>query len=106
MQEYVVVLTTCPIKVSQELARVLAESRVCACVNIIPKITSIYHWKNDLVIDDEALLIIKTERKQSENLWKVLKENHPYEVPEFVVIPIDWGSKDYLDWISQSVGKQ
>ncbi|MFW9962199.1 MAG: divalent-cation tolerance protein CutA [Candidatus Sifarchaeia archaeon] len=106
MQEYVVVLTTCPIKVSQELARFLAESRACACVNIIPKITSIYHWKNDLVIDDEALLIMKTERKQSENLWKVLKENHPYEVPEFVVIPIDWGSKDYLDWISQSVGKQ
>ncbi|KXH73338.1 MAG: hypothetical protein AM326_10720 [Candidatus Thorarchaeota archaeon SMTZ-45] len=106
MHEYVVVMTTCPMEISDELARILVESRACACVNIIPKITSVYHWKDEIVVDDESLLIMKTETKQSEHLWNVLKDNHPYEVPEFVVLPIEWGSQDYLDWISKSVQKR
>lgn len=103
MQEYVVALTTCPVENSKELAHILVETRLCACVNIIHNLTSIYHWKNEIVIDDESLLMIKTETKHSEALWECVKENHPYEVPEFIVLPIRWGSQDYFDWISQSV---
>ena len=103
MQKFVVALTTCPMKISDELARILVVTRSCACVNIIPKITSIYHWKNEIVVDNEALLIMKTDAKHKELLWDVLRKNHPYEVPEFVVLPIEWGSQNYLEWISQSV---
>ncbi len=103
MQDYVVALTTCPEKSSKELARILVESRLCACVNIIHNLTSIYHWKNEIIIDDESLLMIKTESKHSEALWECVKSNHPYEVPEFIVLPIRWGSQDYFNWISQSI---
>ena len=106
MPEYVVAITTCPMKISEELARTLVEKRACACVNIIPKVTSIYYWKDEIVTDNEALLIMKTETKLIEPLWEAVKKEHPYEVPEYVVLPIEWGSKDYLAWISQNVSSQ
>jgi len=103
MSKYVVALTTCPMKISEELARVLVEKRACACVNIIPKVTSIYHWKDKIVEDNESILIMKTEAKKIDTLWEAVKEKHPYEVPEYVVLPIEWGSQDYLAWISRNV---
>jgi periplasmic divalent cation tolerance protein len=90
-------------EISEGVGRTLVEKRVCACVTIISKVTSIYRWKNEVVNDNEALLIMKTESKHIEVLWDLLKQNHPYETPEYVVLPIEWGSKDYLTWISQSV---
>ena len=92
--------------ISEELARRLVEQRACACVNIIPKVTSIYHWKGEIVTDSEALLIMKTETKHVEPLWEAVKKVHPYEVPEYVVLHIEWGSKDYLAWISENVSSQ
>lgn len=106
MQEYVVALTTCPMKISEELARTLVKKRTCACVNIIPKVTSIYNWKDEIVEDNESLLIMKTETKHIETLWEAVKREHPYEVPEYVILPIEWGSQDYLAWISQNVKSQ
>jgi len=103
MSDFIVALTTCPVKQGEELARTLVKTRTCACVNIIPKITSIYHWKDEIVVDEEALLIMKTKETNTSVLWDIIKENHPYEVPEYVVLPIQWGSQDYLDWISQNV---
>jgi periplasmic divalent cation tolerance protein len=106
MSEYVVAFTTCPMKISKELARSLVEKRACACVNIIPKVTSIYHWKDEIVEANEALLIMKTETKHIETLWEAMKQEHPYEVPEYVVLPIEWGSQDYLAWITQNIKSQ
>lgn len=106
MSKFVVALTTCPMNISEELARKLVEKRVCACVNIIPKVTSIYHWKGEIVEDSESILLMKTAASHIESLWKAVKEEHPYEVAEYVVLPIEWGSKDYLAWISQSVKSQ
>ena len=106
MPNYVVALTTCPMEKSDELARALVEARACACVNILPKVTSIYHWKDEIVVDNEALLIMKTKAKHTQFLWEVVRKNHPYEVPEYVVLPIEWGSGDYLNWISQNVASR
>lgn len=103
MPEYVVALTTCPTEKSKELGHYLVKQRVCACVNIVPRILSIYHWKEDIVTDDESLLIMKTKEDYREKLWASIKEKHPYEVPEFVVLGIKWGSVDYLNWISSSI---
>lgn len=106
MLDYVVALTTCPVESSRKIARLLVEQRACACVNIIPKLTSIYQWKDEIVEDSESLLLMKTESSHIETLWQAVKEVHPYEVPEYIVLPIKWGSQDYLDWISQSVKNQ
>lgn len=103
MSEFVVALTTCSKERSKELALHLVEERACACVNIITSVKSIYYWKDEIVTDEESLLIMKTHVNRKEALWKAIKNLHPYEVPEFVVLPITWGSKDYLDWISTSV---
>ena len=103
MPEYVVALTTCPKDTSNELGEYLVKERVCACVNIVPQVTSIYHWKGKIVTDEESLLIIKTKEKHKERLWTAIKEKHPYDVPELVLLPIQWGSSEYLKWISTSV---
>ncbi|MGY5863891.1 MAG: divalent-cation tolerance protein CutA [Candidatus Thorarchaeota archaeon] len=103
MPEYVVALTTCPVDKSEDLARSLVEEKVCACVNIISGVKSIYHWKDEIVTDEESLLIMKTQVDHKDALWEAIKSRHPYEVPEYVVIPIKWGSQDYLDWISASI---
>jgi periplasmic divalent cation tolerance protein len=105
MSEYIVALTTCPTDKSNELGQYLVENRVCACVNIVPRLTSIYHWKDDIVTDEESLLIMKTRENSKEKLWEAIKEKHPYEVPEFIVLPIIWGSSDYLDWISSNIAE-
>ena len=103
MPDYVVALTTCPADISNKLARVLVEKRVCACINIIPKVMSIYHWKDEIAEDEESILLMKTEVDHQEALWEAIRNEHPYDVPEFVVLPITWGSQDYLDWISRSI---
>ncbi|MFW9794591.1 MAG: divalent-cation tolerance protein CutA [Candidatus Thorarchaeota archaeon] len=103
MTDYVVALTTCPKDESDDIARNLVESRVCACVNIVTSVKSIYHWKGEIVTDEESLLVMKTEEDHQEALLNAIKERHPYEVPEFVILPIKWGSQDYLDWISANV---
>ena len=64
---------------------------------------SIYHWKGEIVTDEESLLIMKTDADHKDTLWKAIKSKHPYDVPEYVVLPIKWGSQDYLDWISVSI---
>lgn len=103
MPDYVIALTTCPKEMSEDLARSLVEERVCACVNIVSSVTSIYHWKDEIVTDEESLLIMKTQADHKDALWKVIKSKHPYEVPEFVVLSIKGGSQNYLDWISASI---
>ena len=103
MPEFVVALTTCPKNKGEELARSLVEERVCACVNIVSSVKSIYHWKGKIVTEEESLLIMKTQEVYKEALWESIKKKHPYEVPEYVVLPIKWGSLDYLNWISESI---
>ncbi len=105
MPDYVIALTTCPKDKSEDLARSLVENRVCACVNIISSVMSIYHWKNEIVTDEESILIMKTQADHKEALWDAIKKKHPYEVPEYVVLPVKWGSQDYLNWISASISE-
>lgn len=102
MVEYCLALTTCRKEDAERIAQCLVEKRLCACVNIILKMVSIYHWKGQIEREDEALLLMKTVESKKEDLLSALKEIHPYEVPEFIVLPIKWGSQDYLDWISRN----
>ena len=102
MSDFIIAMTTCPIEVAQDLARAVVEARVCACANIIPTVKSIYHWKGEIVTDNEALLVMKTRADLSSSLEEVVKKVHPYEVPEFVVLRVEEGAKDYLEWIAET----
>ena len=88
---------------AQKIARHLVERRAAACVNIVPQITSIYRWKNNVEEAREWLLIVKTTAAAFEAVRDAIAELHSYEVPECVCLTIEDGSPSYLDWIAESV---
>lgn len=97
-------LVTAPdAKVARKLARACLESRTAACVNIIPGLESHYWWRGKIERGKELLLLIKTTTARLGALEKCVLENHPYDTPEFVVLPITLGNRKYLDWILGSV---
>jgi periplasmic divalent cation tolerance protein len=84
------------------LARELVELRLAACVNVLPGVTSVYRWQSRVDEDDEQLLIIKTVDDNIHELREALFVRHPYEVPEFVVLPIASMSDAYGAWLLES----
>jgi periplasmic divalent cation tolerance protein len=101
--EFVVVLSTLPSGVdAAAFARTLVAERLAACVNIHPEMTSIYRWEGEISTDTERQVVIKTSRARVGPLWERVRELHPYDVPEFVVLPIIDGSDAYLRWIGDS----
>lgn len=101
--EYVIVLTTLPSDFeSRDFGRTLVEERLAACVNLLPAMDSVYRWEGQIEHDTERQVIIKTSRERVVALWERIRELHPYETPEFVVLPIQDGSDAYLRWIGES----
>ena len=104
--KYHIAVTTCPtLEIATQLANDVIEQQLAACVNIIPAIKSVYKWKGKIEHDSESLLIIKTMKQQLASLEKLVLKLHPYETPEFISMPIESGSKAYLDWITTSLKK-
>ena len=102
-EEYVIVLSTLPADAEAvPLATLLVEERLAACVNVLPAMTSVYRWKEGIETDTEHQVVIKTTRAQVAPLWDRLRELHPYDTPEFVVLSIVDGNDAYLKWISDS----
>ena len=85
------------------LARELVEQRLAACVNIIPRVQSIYRWQGKIEDDAEQLLLIKTVAERVDALQAALLARHPYEVPEFVVIQMDEARGAWREWLIDSV---
>ena len=86
---------------AKEAARLLIEKQLAACVQILP-IESVYSWKGEICEDAEFLLFIKSKTALYEKVAALIKENHSYEVPEIVQIPITDGLPEYLSWLSSS----
>jgi len=100
--EYVLVLTTLPADADgPALARTLVEERLAACVNLLPAMESIFRWEGQVEHDTERQLVAKTSRERVPALWERIRELHPYEVPEFIVLPVLDGSDAYLRWIGE-----
>ena len=96
----VIVLTTVGASFdAHSFARTLVERGLCACVNVLPGVESIYRWKNAIESDAEQLLVIKTIDSSLDALESAVRELHPYEVPEFVVIRMDEVRGAYQDWL-------
>jgi periplasmic divalent cation tolerance protein len=98
---HIVVYITVPSQeVGEQIATMLVENKLAACVNIIPGVLSFYQWKGELEKDDELLLIAKTKAAIFDQLVTEVNKAHPYDVPEVIAIPIVSGSTEYLDWIN------
>ena len=85
------------------LANLAVKKNLAACGNIIPNMKSIYKWQNKLQKDKETLLILKTNSNKYPLLEKLILEEHSYEVPCILKIPINDGNKEYLKWIEGSL---
>jgi len=100
----VVALVTCPDEVTAEkIARAAVEEGSAACVNIIPTLTSIYQWQGKVESAKESLLLIKTSEAMVGVLEKKVLNLHPYDTPEFVVLPILHAEKRYGEWLRRSL---
>ncbi|MGH8475325.1 MAG: divalent-cation tolerance protein CutA [Methylococcales bacterium] len=100
--DYCLVLCSCPDRTSAErIAGTLVSRHLAACVNILPGITSVYLWKGQIENAAEHLLFIKTTVARYAELERSILEEHPYELPEVIAVPLQNGFKDYLSWICQ-----
>lgn len=100
------VLTTCAEKaLAEEIATVLVEQRLAACVNVLPGMSSTYRWQGKIQTDAEVLLLIKTTAAELTALESTIKSMSGYEVPELVAVDIAGGATDYLNWVAESVGE-
>lgn len=95
-----VALCTCPPAEAERIARGLVE-RGAACVNVLPAVRSIYRWKGVVEAGEETLLVVKAAAEKLPALHAALAELHPYELPEWVVLPVDeaLSSPAYLAWV-------
>ncbi|MCK5653605.1 MAG: divalent-cation tolerance protein CutA [Dehalococcoidia bacterium] len=99
-REHVVVfITATTAEEAQKIANILVSERKAACVNIVPQVYSRFWWQGKIDSADEALLIVKTKAARLDELIGLVKENHSYEVPEIVALPIVGGNPDYLQWL-------
>jgi periplasmic divalent cation tolerance protein len=95
------VLTNLPDRAAAEqLAALLIEQRLAACVNILAPCRSVYRWKGAVQHDEEHPMLIKTTAERYPALEKALREGHPYELPEIIAVPIERGLPAYLDWVA------
>ena len=83
---------------ARSIAKLLVELRLAACVQMIP-IESVYRWNEGICEDAEVALVIKSRTELFEAIKIAIKENHPYEVPEIIQVPITDGLPAYLNWI-------
>lgn len=96
----VAMTTTNSEREAKSLAGILVRERHAACVQIVPKILSVYEWEGAIHEEQEYLLLIKTPERCVKDLKKAIEKHHSYEVPEFVVLPIIDGSAEYLEWMA------
>ena len=106
MTENIVVVSTCETESDAErLAIALVEARVAACVSVVPRLRSFYHWKGAIEISSECMLMIKTSRELFPALQTEIARIHPYAVPELLALPVVAGAENYLNWLNDNLRK-
>lgn len=102
--EHIVVFITAPDEdTAVNIAKVLVEEGLAACVNIVKDIRSIYKWQGKMEDESEVLMIAKTSHDMFSALAKRVKSMHPYDVPEIISVPIIQGWGPYIKWLSEAV---
>jgi periplasmic divalent cation tolerance protein len=106
MTDKIILLSTCGSEgEAEELARGLVESRLAACVNVLPGVRSFYRWQGEVEDGAEFLLVIKTTRGLFEEVRLALEAAHSYELPEVLALPVIAGSPNYLAWLDAGTAR-
>ncbi|GMB66833.1 divalent cation tolerance protein CutA [Pectobacterium sp. CHL-2024] len=100
----VVILCTAPDDAcAQRLADSLLETRLAVCVTLLPGARSLYYWEGKLEQQSEVQMLIKSDTSHQQALLTHLKQQHPYDTPELLVLPVSGGDSDYLTWLNASL---
>ena len=98
----IIIYCTCPdIETASRISRLIISQHMAACVNQVQGVTSIYEWEGKIEQENEVLLIIKTTDERFKSIQQLVSEEHPYELPELIAVPVTHGLPDYLEWITQ-----
>jgi len=87
---------------AESLARALIKKRLAACVQIVPRIRSVYEWRGTVDVIEELLILIKTTGSNLDAVTDYLEKQHSYEVPEIIALPIEGITDSYAKWIVTS----
>ena len=102
--ETLLVLTNCPDEeVANTIALAIVEARLAACVNILPRVQSIYRWQGRVESTTEIPLLIKSTTASYPALQETIRALHPYEIPEIIALPVAHGLPTYLNWVAEEV---
>jgi len=105
--DFAIILTTASAaEEGRSIANTLVEKQLAACVNIIPKISSVYRWEGKIQSETEVLLLIKTTKDLEAEVYREVQAVHSYDTPELITLSITNGSETYLDWMTTAVRKQ
>jgi periplasmic divalent cation tolerance protein len=96
-----VVLCNAPRDHAERIARALVESKLAACVNVVPGVVSVYRWKGAIEREEESTLLIKTADDRVAALMDEIRKQHPYEVPEIVALPAGEVNPAYAAWVDK-----
>jgi periplasmic divalent cation tolerance protein len=104
MKSFIQISTTTETKKeAQKIAQYLVEQKLAACVQITGPIESTYRWKEKVETTGEWLCLIKTRKNLYKEVKIAIKKLHSYETPEIIALPIVKGSKEYLNWLDNSL---
>lgn len=107
MTDKIIVLSTCGTEEeARRIAHGLVDAQLAACVNIVPRITSVYRWQGAIEETPECLLVIKTSRALLGEVQRKLEQLHSYELPELLALPVEAGSDRYLAWLDEGLKQQ
>jgi len=101
--DIVLFITTADAEEARRIADVLLKERKAACVNIVPAVSSLFWWQDKVEKAEESLLIVKSRASVLNQIVKLVKQHHSYDVPEIIALPIIGGNPDYLEWIGKEV---
>jgi len=104
MEARFVYITVADMQEAKKIGRILVEKRLAACVNLLDAMQSMYWWEGTIQESREAVVIAKTTRRLVSALTAAVKENHSYECPCIVSLPIEAGNPAFLKWISDETG--
>jgi periplasmic divalent cation tolerance protein len=87
---------------AHKIAKLVVNQKKAACVNIVPRVNSLFRWKGKIDSARESLLLVKTRASLLSEIVSLVKEVHSYEVPEIIALPIIGGSEEYLKWLDSA----
>jgi len=99
----VILSTTSTLEEAQKIGKILIEKKLAACINIVPKIISIYEWEGEIQNEAEALIIVKTSKEKAEETKNAILKIHSYTMPEIIFLEPTGGSEDYKNWVLNQV---